>query len=410
MKNKDMITTERTEIFQRMQKAVTENDHDAYNASVNDLMEQIASGIRAEFSETQAAADRSILASRGIRQLTNEETGYFQRLGDAMRSENPRQALSELTVVMPKTTIDAVFEDLEQEHPLLSEIDFQNTSGLVEILMNTHEKQLGAWGELTAEITKELSSGFKKVSLTLTKYSAFLPVAKSMLDLGPAYLETYVRKVLSEAIYCGLEQAIITGDGKDCPIGMNRQVGEGVSVTGGKYPEKTPIKVTSFDPAAYGSLLAQIAQDPDGHQRKFDHALMIVSPSDYFSKVFPATTIRAADGTYTKDILPYPTKIIPSLEMPEGKMLLGRGKSYFMAVGSGKDPKITYDDSTRFLEDERVYLTKVYAHGEPKDNNAFLYCDISKLQPAVQTVKFVEETADEASVQTAAAAEKKAAK
>ena len=39
------------------------------------------------------------------------------------------------------------------------------------------------------------------------------------------------------------------------------------------------------------------------------------------------------------------------------------------------------------LEDERVYLTKLYGHGEPVDNNAFLVLDISKLKPAVLKVE-----------------------
>ena len=38
------------------------------------------------------------------------------------------------------------------------------------------------------------------------------------------------------------------------------------------------------------------------------------------------------------------------------------------------------------MEDERVYLTKLYGHGEPLDNNAFVLCDISKLEPAIQEV------------------------
>lgn len=397
MKNLDTLNQQKMEIRQRMQTAISGNNAEDYFAALDEYAEQYAQSLRDEFAETQAAADRSILAARGTRQLTAEETKYFTQLGNAMRTENPRQAISDIKEIMPKTTIDAVFEDLVEDHPLLDEIDFTNTSGLIEVLVNQHEKQLGVWGELTEDIKKELSTGFKKIPLSIMKYTAFLPVAKSILDLGPAYLETYVRKVLSETIYVGLEKAILTGDGDKQPIGMNRQVGSDVSVVGNKYPEKTPEVVTSFDPVSYGALLAKIATTPEGKQRKFDHVLMVVSPKDYFDKVFPATTIRGADGTYVKDVLPFPTRVIPSLEMPEGKMILGRGKSYFMASGLPKDGKIEYDDSVRFLEDERVYLAKIYGYGEPKDNNAFLYCDISGLQPAVQTMQVVSEPVAETS-------------
>jgi len=43
-------------------------------------------------------------------------------------------------------------------------------------------------------------------------------------------------------------------------------------------------------------------------------------------------------------------------------------------------------DEYRFLEDERVYLTKFYGHGQPKDNKSFTLLDITNFKPAVQQV------------------------
>lgn len=78
-----------------------------------------------------------------------------------MRSSNPKQALTDLNEVMPVTTIDAVFDELVLNHPLLDVINFQNTSGLIEFIVNTNAKQAAAWGVLTATIIKEITSGFK---------------------------------------------------------------------------------------------------------------------------------------------------------------------------------------------------------------------------------------------------------
>ena len=150
----------------------------------------------------------------------------------AMKSSNPKQALTDLEVTMPKTVIDRVFDDLTQQHPLLDAIDFQNTSGLIEMYLNTDGVELATWGKLTDTITKELTSGFKQVNMSLKKLSAFLPVCKAMLDLGPAWLDSYVRDILTEAIYNGLEEGIIAGTGKDQPIGMMKQVGDDVEVSG----------------------------------------------------------------------------------------------------------------------------------------------------------------------------------
>ena len=43
----------------------------------------------------------------------------------------------------------------------------------------------------------------------------------------------------------------------------------------------------------------------------------------------------------------------------------------------GMNQKIEYDDSVRFLDDERVYLAKMYANGKAVDNNSFILLDIS---------------------------------
>ena len=87
--------------------------------------------------------------------------------------------------------------------------------------------------------------------------------------------------------------------------------------------------------------------------------------------------------------------MIQSTQVPEGKAVLGIGKKYFMGIGTAKSGKIEYSDDYHFLEDERVYLTKLYGHGEPVDNNAFLVLDISKLEPAILKVAVENEAAGE---------------
>ncbi len=252
---------------------------------------------------------------------------------------------------------------------------------MVEFIVNTNTKQLAVWGKLTDEITKELSSGFKKINLTLDKLSAFMPVAKSMLDLGPAWLDRYVRAVLGEALAFGLEEAIVNGTGKDMFIGMNRQVGDDVTVTAGVYPLKDTVKLTSFRPDVFGACLAPLATDPNGNSRPVNEVLFLCNPTDYLTKVMPATTMLKPDGTYVGGVTPVPTRIIQSVQVPSGKALVGLAKRYFGALGTAKSGKVEYDDSYKFLEDERVYLVKLYGHGEPLDNNAFIYADISALEP-----------------------------
>ncbi len=395
MKNKDVLAMEKAKILEKMNKAIQENDQDAFAAAFEELSMNIQENILAEVDMIRQNADAAILAGRGTRQLTSEEKNYYEKVIAAMKSSNPKQALADLDVVMPKTTIDAVFEDLTTEHPLLNAINFMNTSGMIEMIMNTDETELATWDTLCAEIVTELTSGFKKVNMSLDKLSAFLPVCKAMLDLGPAWLDRYVRDILQEALYNGLENGIIAGTGKNQPIGMIKQVGEEVQVTGGVYPDKEAIKVTSLDPVTYGTLLATMAKTPKGKPRKVDGVIMVVNPGDYFTKIMPATTFMTPQGTYVNNVLPYPTTVIQSTQMPAGKAVIGMGKRYFMGIGTAKSGKIEYSDEYHFLEDERVYLVKLYGHGEPKDNNAFLVLDISELEPMILKVKTVTDAAEE---------------
>ena len=395
MKNKDVLMQEKTKILQKMNEAIEKNDADAFAAAFEELSQNIQENILNEVDQQRQAADVAILNGRGVRQLTSDETKYYQAVIEAMKSSNPKQALTDLDVVMPKTVIDRVFEDLSEQHPLLEEIDFQNTSGLVEMYMNTDEVRLASWGTLTGTITKELTSGFKKVNMSLKKLSAFLPVCKAMLDLGPTWIDRYVREVLTEAIYNGLEKGIIAGTGKDEPIGMLKKVGDDVSVTGGAYPDKDAVAVKKLDAKTYGELLAKLAKTPTGKTRVIDKVILVVNPVDYFQKVMPGTTIMTPTGTYTNNVFPYPTVVIQSTQVPEGKAVLGIGKKYFMGIGTAKSGKIEYSDDYHFLEDERVYLTKLYGHGEPVDNNAFLVLDISKLEPAILKVAVENEAAGE---------------
>ena len=245
-------------------------------------------------------------------------------------------------------------------------------------------------------IIQELTSGFKEVDTGLLKLSAFIPICKAMLDLGPEWLDRYIRQVLAEALANGMEYGIVAGSGKDEPIGMIRQVGENITTTGGVYPEKAPVKLTDLSPATMGNLICIIAADPNGNARVVNGLILVVNPQDYFQKVMPATTLQAPDGSYRNDVLPYPARIVQSPALPRGKAVLGIGRLYWAFVGMNKNGRIEYDDSYRFLEDERVYLIKTYANGMPADNNAFLVLDITGLKPATWKVTMVEESAPSA--------------
>lgn len=392
MKSNDIKS--RAEIREEMQQAIRANDTDRFYAAFDQMLESIESGLRQEYEEQaqelRQSFDGQVLAARGVRQLTTKELEYYQKLGEAMRDKNPKQALANLDVVMPETVIDSVFEDLRTNHPLLSLIAFNPTNGAIRMIMNTNGYQEAVWGNLCDEIVKELTSGFKEVDTNLLKLSAFLPVCKAMLDLGPQWLDRYVRECLYESVANGMEVGIVAGNGNGQPIGMNRQVGEGVTVTGGVYPEKNKIKLGTINPATVGNLISMLVLAPNGKQRPARKVVFIVNPQDYFQKVMPATTLMAPDGTYRNDVMPYPMTVVQSPALKRGEAIIGLSNLYFAAAGAPRDGQIEFSDHYGFLEDKRFYIIKTYANGMPMDNNAFLLLDISELEPAVLTVRTAE--------------------
>lgn len=386
MKSNDLIRNEKGKILEAMQKALRDNDTKGFSEAFDQLLINTADAVRQDYEDMRNETDSCVLAARGVRQLTSEETRYYRALGDAMKAKNPQQALADLDVTMPETVISSVFEDLETNHPLLSQIDFMPSGGAVKMVMNTNGYQEAAWGELCDEIVKELTSGFKDVNTVLYKLSAFLPICKAMLELGPQWLDSYIRRVLLDALANGLEAAIVTGDGDGKPIGMNRQVGDGVTVTGGVYPKKPAISVADFSPATMGRLISLLAAAPSGKPRAVSGLLLLVNPNDYYQKIMPATTVMAPDGTYRNDVMPYPVSILQVPALERGEAILGMARRYFAAAGTPTNGRIEYSDHVKFLEDKRVYIIKAYANGMPKDNNSFLRLDISGLAPATYKV------------------------
>ena len=393
MKSNDITrlgSEQRQKARQAMVDALKANDNEAFTQAFDEMLVSIGDEIRSEydqrFEDAQAAADRQILSARGVRQLTGEERQYYQKLGECMKAEDPKQALANANLSLPRTVFTAVFDDLQTNHPLLSHIQFINASGMIEVLMNTNGEQIAVWGKLCDKVVKEILAGFTNVNMLLDKLSAFLPVCKAMLDLGPEWLDEFVRQTLYEAIANGLEVGIVAGTGNNMPIGANRDVSEGVAVVGGEYPEKGQMVVTDLTPKTVGNLLSLIAVDPNGKPRVLRDVVFIVNAQDYYQKVMPATTVMAGDGTYRNNVMPFPMTVIPSIALDRGNAILGIGYKYFMGVGMDRAGKIEYSDHAQFLEDNRVYLIKLYANGFPMDNNAFLYLDISGLLPATLQV------------------------
>lgn len=373
MKNKDLQNISKEELKTKALTAIKENKAEEFVDEITNYFNVLAEEVRADYESAMASNDKEILSRRGVRVLTKEEETYYNSLAQAMKTK------SGLTdIEMPRTIIDSVFEDLEKGHDLLQKINFQNVTGIAEIIVRSGDCDAAWWGELTDKVKKELASAFKKITSNAKKLSAYLPVAKAHLDLGPTYLDMFVRRFLLESLSIGLEKAIVTGDGKNGPIGMDRDLTG--AVVEGVYPQKTPVAIKDLSLTTLGKLMATLTNDG---KRKVNSALFIVNPYDYFSKILPLIYYRTDDGRWVNN-LPFPIEFVQSCEVAKDKAVIGIAKKYFLGVGSSN--KIDKSEEYHFLDDETVYLAKMYGNGQPLDNTSFTYLDISKVNADIPTV------------------------
>ena len=374
-------------VMAMMSEETKETGSAEFEAALKDYQKVITDEILAKYEISKDVLDSNILAARGIRQLTSEERAYYTAIINAMKSADPRAAITNVNLDFPTTTINSVLEDIRTAHPLLDFIDFVNTSAVTKWIYNTQGEQSAVWGELGAEIVTELTGSIAQLSMTQCKLSAFFAISNDILELGPEWVDVYIRATLTEAYAVGLEAGVVDGTGKDQPIGMTRNVADDVVVVGGVYPRKEAIEVTQLDPATVGGLLATLATAPNGKTRTVGRPILVVNPADYYSIVFPATTIRTVEGGYANNVLPIPVDIVQSTAVPSKHAIFGIARRYLMGIGLSRNGRIETADQYRWLEDERVYKIKGFGNGRPKDNNAFLYLDITNLVPTYATVQ-----------------------
>lgn len=331
-----------------------------YQAMQNDIIAEAKRASREEW-------DTETLRARGVQTLTSEEKKFYNAAIEV-------EGFDGTAALMPPTVFDRVFEELEKEHPLLSKINFQKTGAVTMWVTRKEGATTAFWGDVCDEIKEMVDNGFATIDMGMQKLSGFLVVCKAMFEIGPEWLDRYVRTLLAEVLAEELEKVVVNGDGNKKPIGMMRDL-DG-AVTGGVFPEKTAVALPDFTPATIGEKI--LAPTTKGGTRTYTGVTLLINPLDYASKFFALGAKRKDDGTWTHDNFAVPgLEIIQTPAVPVGKVVSGKPKDYFMGVAS--EGKIVKSDEVRFIEDQRVYLMRQLAMGKPLDNVSFTVFDISDM-------------------------------
>lgn len=375
-------------LFAAMQSEDKEKQNELFAGAFTEFSESLENALNDKVQSALNAIDGEVLSNRGVRKMTSKEIKFGEALKASVMADDPKAAIGELDKAFPETIITTVLEDVRTEHPLLNAIDFKDTTVVTKMIYSKDVKSLAKWGALNSGFTEELGAAIDTMNVTFCKLAAYLPIPKDMLEVSPSWLVNLVMMILAEAIVNGLENGVINGTGLNMPIGMRKNL-DG-AVVGGVYPDKTPVKLNSFLPEEYNLVIARLSRTKEDNPRKVSKVIFVCNPTDYLTKVLPASTMLTPGGGYAANIFPFPTEVIQSEHLDEGEAIIGIPDKYFMGMGMPKSGRIEFSDHAQFMEDVRIYTTKLLGNGQPKDNNAFMLVDISGLKPLVFKVEAVD--------------------
>ena len=380
---------------------------EAVEAKDSAQLEQAVSGLaksQAEKVLQQAIQDhdQSIREARGERKLLSSEKKFYEGLIECLKKGRNsasafKDAITGIDVVMPDTIIDTVFDDLTTNHAVVSHLDVIRTNAKIKVhFANMGTVKKATWGAADGTIDTEISGEFTKLESGANKLSCFIPVPNSMIDLGPAYMDRFVRTLLYEALANGIEDAVINGIKSTGPLGMIVDFNQNGTTSSGvtTYKTKTAVALKKWTPKGLATAIKALSKTKNGNPRQVTGRLfMIVNNLDYAETVKPAICVQNGLGEWV-DRSPYAITIVESSFVPEGKAILGIEKQYALALcANGIDGNLEFSDEYKFLEEVRTFKIKLYGDGRPKDNNSFVYLDISALEEAQLLVTNVTTTA-----------------
>lgn len=351
--NQEATAEQKTEALSQYMEAIQKETE-------NKIMEQ---------AQTMAN-DNNVLQSRGQNVLTNDERKFFNKVIEegGFTDED----------ILPSTVQERVFEDIEQEHKLLQAIGIQNLGAVTEFIFSDPEGA-AVWGPLFDGINGQLNASFRQETITQLKLTAFVPIPKDMLKLGPEWIERYVRIIISEAMKVGLEKGYVAGDGKNQPVGLLYNIKDD-----GGYEKKSTEGTLTFKPGRttineLKGVVKKLAEklDHDGEvkdqpRRVEGKIVMVTNPFDTFD-IKANATIQNDSGAYVTN-LPFNPVMTESVFVPQGQVLFFVKGEYIAAIGGEMDVK-RYKE-TLALEDADVFIAKQFATGKPVDNNAAQVYDL----------------------------------
>ena len=370
------ITFNQTDKFKAAKEALskvlsneesTELQHqEAFEEYLNVLQTEVTKSVATQVNDDML--DRSVLQQRGQNVLTSDEMRFFNAVvEDSGFAEDS---------ILPIATQERVFEELVQAHPLLDALDLQDLGAVTRYIYADPTKAY-AWGPLFGGISGQVSAAFREEQIGQMKLTAFAAIPNDMLELGPVWVERYVRTLLVESYSVGLEYGFVNGTGANQPIGLMKDVNPDTQAVTDKASSGT----LTFAPSEYGEVIAgelfgvidALSTNAKGVQRDvLNRVVMVVNPVNALG-VQARNTIQTANGQWVT-ALPYNIQVVPSVEVPADKAIFFVRREYIAILSGGY--RLKKFDQTLALEDASLYTIRQFSNGKPKDNKSALVYDL----------------------------------
>lgn len=376
------------EVFNSVSKnenATPEEINSALEEYVTAIAEDAGKQVKAEYEELKNVTDNAVLAARGIPTLTADETKFY--------NEAIKKGGFYDDIVWPETILERIFENLQQEHPILNIINFTPTVGRVKVV-RARRTGVAVFGQLSKDLEGQLDSQFGATEFVQLALTAFFLISNDTLDLGPRWIDRFINISLSEAVRDIWAEKVITGTGNDEPIGLLKNVDGALDPSTG-LPDKESSGTLTFAKDKIVTELAGVMKKLSKYTYKVDKndegevkyrkvsgmVHLIVNPVNYYD-IVAAVTFANLNNVYGSNMPFIPIEnIVESIDVPENK-LISFVKGEYEATQSRPEKVYVYKE-TFAMKRATLYAIDMLGNGYPTNNDAAHVYDLNFDTPTI---------------------------
>lgn len=275
--------------------------------------------------------------------------------------------------LLPEETVNQVFDELVQEHLLLSIINFKNAGARLKALTVKTEAGTAYWGKISDEIKGQLDATFEEKGFEQNKLTAFVVIPKDALKFGVTWLKQFVMEQIKEAMSVALEDAIVNGTGESKPVGLIKDLSKGtvqsdrvVYSTDKESLASLATLTPETAPKLFAPVMKHLSVSEKGKSLKIaGQTYLLVNSTDYYELLAKFTNLNA-QGVYTA-VLPFGIQLAECTAIASGKAIAFVANRYDAYIGGGV--ALEEFDQTLAIDDLQLVTAKSYWYGKAKDNH-----------------------------------------